>query len=142
MTTDELVEIEAHPVRTHPPVVEVQAAREVGDQWECREALIRTSEVTISPEPSAGRERALNDRLHAVESAAGVRRLEVLADINSVGALWMVNWSDDVEFLRDHLRSEASRQSDARTAAEPERPHNSGLLPDDRVRDPGVSNAG
>lgn len=86
------------------------------------DGFVAFSEIGIDPIGSDRLVEAFTQRLGAVDTWPGFRRLEVWEDEAASGRFVMVSWWDDKESFKSYMRSEDHRLSHARIPSDPAAP--------------------
>ena len=86
------------------------------------DGFVAFSEIAIDPVGSETLTAAFRDRLGAVDTWPGFRRLEVWEDESTTGRFVMVSWWDDKAHFLEYMRSNDHQRSHDRIPSEPAAP--------------------
>lgn len=89
--------------------------------------FVTVSGIAVPAAGAAALEAAMQNRLRLVEGEPGFGGLQVWRPLRSGDPYRMVTWWDGEQTFRRYMRSEAHRESHARTPDGPDRPRPSGL---------------
>jgi len=99
------------------------------------EGFVAFSEIEIGPESGEILEEAFKNRMGAVDSWPGFRRLEVWRDRKKPSKFMMVSWWDSHEQFLAYMRSEDHRVSHGRIPTDPHKPRPVGFRSLDIISD-------